>query len=454
LLDLLATEKSRALQLTKLVGKLPDDYLPWPKLRRRQVPEHAAELLRTTPENESSASFGPLTVNEWWAILRYSRDIQVRAIPSLTQVSGHPLRFVLTDRVLRETEFVESQIGLGLSSTDGATRDRYIKSALEEEAITSSQLEGAVTSRRVAKEMLRNGRQPRTLSERMIFNNFAAMQRVRELRDQALTPELVCEIHRIVTDGTLDNPDDAGRLQSPDEPRVKVVHIPDDEVVHEPPPAEELPGRLDRLCRFVNGVDGGPYLPGVLRALTVHFITSYDHYFVDGNGRTARALFYWSMLHQGYWLAEFLTISTILRKAPVQYAQSFIDTEDDDGDLTYFYMYHLKVLHQAIDGLRDYIARTLAEQQDIRARLDPAMGEFNLRQLAVLSDANQEPSRRFTAAELAHRFSVTTQTARNDLDDLVGRRLMIRGKQGRQFAWHGSPDLATQLALVTNPKAK
>lgn len=59
----------------------------------------------------------------------------------------------------------------------------------------------------------------------------------------------------------------------------------------------------------------------------MHFMLSYDHPFVDGNGRTARILFYWSMLSQDYWLAEFLPISRLLKMAPSQYARSFIYTE-------------------------------------------------------------------------------------------------------------------------------
>ena len=57
---------------------------------------------------------------------------------------------------------------------------RFLVNSLMEEAIRSSQLEGATTSRRVAKEMLRTGREPRDRSERMIANNYRALQFMRE----------------------------------------------------------------------------------------------------------------------------------------------------------------------------------------------------------------------------------------------------------------------------------
>jgi len=80
--------------------------------------------------------------------------------------------------------------------TTRSTRARYLLSSLMEEAITSSQMEGAATTRDVAKAMIRSRRPPRDRSERMILNNFLTMQRIRELRDQPLTLQLVLELQR------------------------------------------------------------------------------------------------------------------------------------------------------------------------------------------------------------------------------------------------------------------
>jgi len=435
------------------IDQLPDEYLPWRRLRFHNppaLPDSFAPLAASLADLGLPAElFGPLTVEEWWLVLRRDRNNIGRDLPTLTSTSGQPLRFALTDQVLRQAEAVASQLGgqIGFAAevANDPNRDRYIRSALEEEAITSSQLEGAATTRRVAKEMLQTGRAPRDKSERMIANNFLAMQRARELRDVALTPGLVRELHAIVTEATLDDSADAGRLQALGEERVVVVDARDDIVVHRPPDAAELPQRLQQLCDFANELDGGPYLPGVLRALTLHFMVSYDHFFVDGNGRTARAIFYWSMLHHGYWLAEYLTISTILRKAFAQYAQSFIDTEQDGGDLTYFFLYHLDVLRRAIDGLRDYVQRTTSLQRSIRARLDPSSGEFNLRQISLLGEATRDPDRSFTATVVAARFAVTDQTARSDLDDLVARGYLTRSREGHRFVWRVSPRLPELL---------
>jgi Fic family protein len=165
--------------------------------------------------------------------------------------------------------------------------------SLIEEAITSSQLEGASTAHDVAKDMLRAGRQPRTRDERMILNNYRAMQQVGEIRHEHLTPALIRDLHRTVTAGTLEDPSSEGRVQLPGENRVVVQDPYDGTIVHVPPPAEQLPDRLQRLCDFANAAVGAEtaYVPPVVRAIAVHFMLAYDHPFVDGNGRTARILF-------------------------------------------------------------------------------------------------------------------------------------------------------------------
>ena len=114
-----------------------------------------------------------------------------------------------------------------------------------------------------------------------------------------------------------------------------------DEIFHDPPPAEQLDERMAAMCDFANGKIPNHFIHPVVRAIILHFWLAYDHPFVDGNGRTARALFYWLMLRNNYWLFEFISISQIIRKAPIKYGRAFLYTETDDNDLTYFILYHL-----------------------------------------------------------------------------------------------------------------
>ena len=172
----------------------------------------------------------------------------------------------------------------------------------------------------------------------------------------------------MVTEKTLDDPSAAGRLQTSDDDRIGVYW--DNELLHRPPPAAELPDRLEAMCRFANGESTEGFIHPVVRAIILHFWLAYDHPFVDGNGRTARALFLLVDAPHGYWLTQYLSVSSILRKAPAQYAKSYLYVESDNNDVTYFVLYQLGVIERAIASLHDYLARK--DRRDARARSDAA----------------------------------------------------------------------------------
>lgn len=263
-----------------------------------------------------------------------------------------------------------------------------------------------------------------------------------------LTPEIVLELHRILTDGTLDNPDAAGRLQAPNDDRVVVADRLMGMVLHRPPPAEELPQRLERMCSFANGTaPTSGFLHPVVRAILLYFWLAYDHPFEDGNGRTARALFYWAMRVQEYWLTEYLSISRILREAPSRYLKSFLYTETDENDTTYFILYHLRVVERAINELHEYLKEKVEEVRQIQDILR-GNERFNYRQLALLTNAVRDGSKRYTFRSHSRSHRVTHQTARTDLLELARLGLLEQRTVGRQYVFTPAPSLAKRLSAV------
>jgi Fic family protein len=407
-----------------------EDYLHWDKLRRLKPPEG-------------------LSSEVWWWKVKLDRRAALRSFP-LADSDGSAFSYGLTDSVLRSLHHIDQHCAGEVAMDEVVTSEhqagqRFLVNSLMEEAIRSSQLEGATTSRRVAKELLRSGREPRNRSERMIANNYRALQFMRDEMGEVLSPGSILELHRIITEGTLDNPDAAGRLQRPDEERVAVFDRDDGTPIHIPPPAEQLPKRMQQLCDFANeGEDAEQFIHPVIRAILLHFWLAYDHPFEDGNGRTARILFFWLMRTRKYWLIEYLPISKILRGAPAKYARSFVETETDDGDTTYFLLHQLEAIERAIEELHRYLSRKIGEVQEVERLLKGADG-FNHRQLAVISDALRHPSRSYSLKEHAEIHRVTHETARSDLTALSNRGLLERRRLGREYSFEPSPDLAKRL---------
>ena len=311
-----------------------------------------------------------------------------------------------------------------------------------EEAISSSQLEGASTTRQVAMELLLSGRKPRDRGERMIANNFQAMEFLRRRLDEPLSRDLIVQIHGILTEGTL-GPGEVGRFRRPDE-LITVQSNDDGSVLHVPPDAGLLGERLAALYQFANGGADKVFVHPFVRAAVLHFMLSYEHPFVDGNGRTARALFYWSMLRQRYWLTDFLAISRIIKTAPSQYVRAFLHSEASSGDLTYFLLHQLEVVRRATDELFAYVER---EERQIREteRVLKDAHRFNHRQRAVLSHALRHPAGEHTIQAHQRAHGVVYQTARQDLLDLARSGYLKKVKRGHAFVFGAAPKLGAAL---------
>lgn len=391
-------------------------YLHWDELRHRP-PVHG------------------LTHESWWSLIKLARRQVARALP-LRDEDGQPFTFAMTDEILRLVHEVDrdasGRIELPEDVTNQATRDRYVVNSLIEEAFRSSQLEGASTTRQVAKEMIRTKREPRTISEKMILNNFHAMEWVRDHQTEPLSVAALFELHSIVTEDTLEIADGAGRFRNADE-EIHVVEPRDGEVVHRPPSARLLPARMEALCSFANApTTTEPFVHPVLRAILVHFWLAYDHPFVDGNGRAARALFYWSMLKQGYWLTEFISISRAIKQSRTQYDLAFVYTETDQNDATYFLLNQLRVLRSAIDELFAYLKKKAQEVRDVERTLE-GRDDLNNRQLALLSYVLRHPDARITIEGHQTSHRVVYQTARTDLLGLVERGYLAQSKIGKKL---------------------
>lgn len=404
-------------------------YDHWNKFRRRQAPEG-------------------LTAEQWWYGVKLARSLNRKTI-DLEDPKGDRFNYVIVDAISQMQHEVDlstgGRIGMAEPVTNSQEKDRYLISSLVQEAITSSQIEGALTTREVAKEMLRANRRPQNRDERMILNNYLTMRHISRIKDQPLTPEVVFDLHRQMTEATLDDPDDAGRFRGGD----RRIEVGDDygQIAHVPPPADQLPVRLEKMCDFANAQSPGHFVHPVVRSIILHFWLAYDHPFVDGNGRTARALFYWSMLRNGYWLFEYVSISQVILGSNRQYYRAFLHTETDDNDLTYFILYHLKVIGQAIDRLHRYIQRKAEQARAVDALLRSTVA-LNHRQRALLGHALRHPGQRYTTESHRASHGVVYQTARNDLLDLARRKLLTISKRGKTDYFAPAKDLEQRLQTI------
>jgi Fic family protein len=387
----------------------------------------------------------------WWAAIKMARLSMAKVLP-LEDKSGQNFTVSITSTMQRQLHFLDKEAAGAIVGADmvddESTRKRYLMRSLIEEAMTSSQLEGASTTRQIAKEMLSTGRAPRDRSEQMIYNNYAMMQSLGHLRDQPLTIDAIFQMHRMLMRDAMDEPDQVGRFRRADDNVVVQDRGDPTVILHIPPPAEELPARIQALCDFANDQTDDDFLHPIVRAIAIHFQIGYDHPFCDGNGRTARALFYLSMLKSGYWLTEYLSISSVLRRAPSKYVTSYLYTESDGADMSYFVAHQLCVIEESVNSLRAYLARKERERRQAERLLRPGSplgARLNHRQRALLLHAIRHSDSLYEIAghQSAHRISYPT--ARADLLGLADLGFLSKMQNGKSFLFAPASDIAKRL---------
>jgi Fic family protein len=377
-----------------VVDKVNADYEYWDKAKYKKLPE----------------GFTPQML---WANVKASR------LRSMIPVwNKYSINLCVTSQMQRLCHEFDMKFGSFWEvegDTQSSEKKYYLSSSLMEEAIYSSKMEGASTTRIVAKDMLRKKKSPQNKSQQMIVNNYNTIQYIVEHKDEPLTEELLLTIHRLMTEKTLDNPEDAGRFRTND--KVVVADMVEGDIIYTPPSFQEIPEFVESLCDFFNNDNPRTFIHPIIRGIIVHFMLAFMHPFVDGNGRTARALFYWYMLKEGYKLTEYMSISRVIAKSKSNYEKAFRYVENDGNDMGYFVAYNLGALEKSFQQLRDYIQR---KQREKRAASSFMMaGNINQRQALILQRLKEEPDTIFTVKDVQEQFSVSSMTARKDLSDLV-----------------------------------
>ncbi len=306
----------------------------------------------------------------------------------------------------------------------------YLGHSLHEEAIASSQIEGAATTTKMAWLMLKSGRQPRTESEQMILNNLRAIQFIEGEKDRELDFNLILELHKIMTTNTKAEEYAGGFRKGP----VFVTDHIDGEIAHIPPSWEDLNRLMKDACDFCNHET--TFIHPIIKASIIHFLIGYIHPFADGNGRTARSLFYWYLFKKGYSLIKNISISRAILDSRIQYDKSFLKTEADELDLNYFIIYSMSKIQVAFERLIRYRDRKKSQRDLALLKESYLRGKgLNKRQAGLIAFLYVRVEESVNITTYAVKQEVVRQTAKVDLEDLKKMGFLKSEKIGRELVY-------------------
>lgn len=401
------------------------EYLYWDKIKYKELPnQHKPEIA--------------------WAAIKFLRNKGLHRQKSVI-VDEKSQKFSWLDALPWYNEFfheIDMNLGgalLGLArDLDEREKRQFITRGIMEEAIASSQLEGANTTRKAAKQMLREGRKPRNRSEQMIINNYQAMLYIeKELKSSKLSLDIIKDLHVILTQKTLDSKKDEGRLRN-DKDEIVVSGATDGTIYHTAPREKFMRKEIERLITYANDdLKDGEFVHPVFKAMFLHFWMGYLHPFIDGNGRLARALFYWYLLKNNYWGFAYLPLSKIIKNSPAQYGMAYIYTEQDDNDLTYFLDYIARKIKQSIKAFREY---EQSAQKENTKMIKEARAKYHMndRQIHLLQFYQKNRDEGISISAHININEISRGTAITDLRVLEKLGFISKKKTGRKIYYYAT----------------
>ncbi|MBX3040098.1 MAG: Fic family protein [Bdellovibrionaceae bacterium] len=381
-----------------------------------------------TPEEIHHRLKDRMSAKEWEEIQKtIVVNRKTNAIPLFLNSIDKKFWFFPSDSILKKADELEKS-GTKLHQLiveNSSFKDEFFMDSLIEEAITSALYEGANSTRAKAQELIESGDHPRSKDDWMLLNNYEAMKWIKQNRSADVTIDLVKKIHAIVSKNTLEG-DDAnfsGLFRND----TVYVRSSANEIKHEGIPYHLIDETLLEALELTT--KHPRYFPKIIKGILLHYFIAYIHPFFDGNGRTARALFYFKVMKNGLSFVELLSVSAYLKNHGRQYEKSFEKVVGNEHDLTYFIDFNLDALLEAIKEVERKVEYLLS--------IKKLKGLFAIsdNQIGLLQRLALNRFRKISIEDYAGQIGKSREIARQELKQLGEWGLVIEEKTGKKFVY-------------------
>ncbi|MBN21744.1 MAG: hypothetical protein CL678_10710 [Bdellovibrionaceae bacterium] len=298
-------------------------------------------------------------------------------------------------------------------------KNEFLANAAVEEAITSAIYEGANSTRSKAKALIASGKKPKNKDEWMLINNYFAMKWIKENSSLPVSSGVVLKIHEVVSKNTLEG-DDAnfcGKF------RDDVVYVgPHQGILH-----EKIDAAINEMISLVT--DHPRFLHGLIKGILLHYFIAYIHPFFDGNGRTARTLFYFKAIKNELKFVELLSVSANLKEYGKRYEKSFELVKEHELDMTYFIDFCLDSLITSVKKVEQKVNYLIEISNLIES------DNLNINQVSLLQKLALNKYREVTIEDYAEEIDKSREIARRELKDLLGKGFLKEERKGKKFIY-------------------
>jgi len=240
--------------------------------------------------------------------------------------------------------------------------------------------------------------------------------------DRLITENGILKMHKEITKDTLDKPSYEGRYR---EVQVYVGNRITGEVIFMPPPPQDIPGLMKGFLNWLNSEHSHQLNP-VLVAGISHYEFVRVHPFVDGNGRTARALATLLLYLRKFDIKRFFALDDYYDGDRMAYYSALKSVDQKTLDLTEWLEYFTEGVLTSISKVKDKVLKFALDRQKKDRKGQIALTEKQMDIIEYIQRYGQ-----ISSGDVAKMFTLTRQAALKELSKLVELEVITLEGKGR-----------------------
>lgn len=309
--------------------------------------------------------------------------------------------------------------------------------ALVKSVHSSTHLEGNPLTQQEVAQVLRGEEPKRQFRKRDILEVTNYKKALEYIHDAYKDPQLkvdetaVLHLHKLCMKDIEGMEKEAGRYRTVQN---YIVAGKFQTVIYTPPPPQDVPRMMKDLVEWIRGAENDELSPFIISAIA-HYEFESIHPFLDGNGRTGRALSILILYKMGYDTKDFFSLEEYFDTHPEEYYGNLNKiqrsyTKDTNPDLTPWVEFFVRAIEAEITRVETEIEEYL-NQEGLRKSL--RQQEINKRQFKALQYLQKHGQIR--SHEYVNRFKCSRDTAVRDLKELVELGLIETQSSGPQLRY-------------------
>jgi len=232
----------------------------------------------------------------------------------------------------------------------------------------------------------------------------------------------ILSLHRDITHDTLDDPKTVGAFRKV---WVVVGNRLTKEVVYSPPPPKEVVPQMNALVGWLNS-DAAHQMHPVLVAGIAHYELVRVHPFVDGNGRTARALATLILAMREFDIKRFFTLDDFYDRDRPAYYNMLKAVNRTYPDCTVWLEYFTEGVEISLHRVKERVLLLSSDEHRMVADGQRALSE---RQMKIIEFIHAHGA--VKSGDLMRLYGISRQAAGKELAQMVEQNLIRTDGKGR-----------------------